>query len=433
MRNPDPVHMELSEDQAAGEGPVLDAMEQLREQVDIESLRLELQASHQRESALQATIDHGNKELSELQRQFQEFKRLMTPAVPAPATVSATHLAQPSPAAPTKGADILDRAYAYRKATKWPEWDGKAESFPTHAFLLRVKIEEDKPMLGSDRNICLEMFNSLPKEKQPRVDFWFREGGPERNYNWEKFLKHFEDQFEDKQAAQVAGDKLSRMRMGSAQTFESYLQDFELKLAQCGGRDWPSRSKVLHLDAGLNEKLKAELVPKSLDSDNYDKWVQKVRGVAGRLENLPNYKPKGTVQTRTWYLSKGGSAAQTVHEPPAKPTTVPATDHEGDTVMSGINSLKAQILALQEGFQRKPRARKRRGSGSKNLPPATWRSSDEVTRLISERKCIRCRQTGHIGLKCPSYGPAVRPSVNHVAEGNSGSEGASEEEHSENE
>ena len=49
-----------------------------------------------------------------------------------------------------------------RKTSKWPAWDGSNISFEAHVFNLKVKIEEDKLMLGSDRSICLNIFNSIP-------------------------------------------------------------------------------------------------------------------------------------------------------------------------------------------------------------------------------------------------------------------------------
>ncbi|RKF61623.1 hypothetical protein GcC1_154010, partial [Golovinomyces cichoracearum] len=38
-----------------------------------------------------------------------------------------------------------------KKEAKWPEWDGKSESLRPYLFELRVKIEEDRHLLGSNR------------------------------------------------------------------------------------------------------------------------------------------------------------------------------------------------------------------------------------------------------------------------------------------
>lgn len=170
---------------------------------------------------------------------------------------------------PTPRDPQLHTSNAVQKATRWPSWGGDSSSYDLHSHKLKVKIEEERHILGSDRNVCLGMLQCLPEDKQPRVEHWFRSGGPKGDYDWEDFLAFINEQFEDKTAKQTAGEKLSRMRMGQAQYFVDYLQDFELKLAQCGGLNWSSSAKILHLETGINEELKRQLVSKSLPSEDY--------------------------------------------------------------------------------------------------------------------------------------------------------------------
>jgi hypothetical protein len=47
------------------------------------------------------------------------------------------------------------------------------------------------------------------------------------------------NKFENKEAVQTAGNELQRMRMDDFQKFDSLLNDFEFKLALCGGAEWP--------------------------------------------------------------------------------------------------------------------------------------------------------------------------------------------------
>lgn len=175
---------------------------------------------------------------------------------------------------------------------QWPVWDGLQTTFDSYLFQIRVKIEEERNFLGSNRSICLNIFRSIPPIKQPRILHWFEIGGPNGNYQWDLFLNHIKEQFENRQARQTAGNLLQRMRMGENQFFIDYLQDFELKVSQCGG-SWSDNNKIMHLDTGLNSRLRLLLLSKSLPDDDYLKWVSKVKAVAGRLENTPNYRPKG--------------------------------------------------------------------------------------------------------------------------------------------
>ena len=41
-----------------------------------------------------------------------------------------------------------------KKEFPWPKWDGKTDTFANLRCQLRVKIEEDRHLLGSDRAVC---------------------------------------------------------------------------------------------------------------------------------------------------------------------------------------------------------------------------------------------------------------------------------------
>jgi hypothetical protein len=329
-----------------------------------------------------------NRELNERLRVLEEASRL------APASVQPTATTQ-------------------RKATKWPVWDGKVDSFKTHAYLLRVKIEEDKAILGTNRAICMEIFNSLPADKRPRVAHWFESGGPDGDYDWEVFLFTLKEKFEDKQAKQTAGDQLSRMRMGATQYFADYLQDFEFKLSLCDGLGWPDRTKIIYLNTSINSKLKEKLVSKSLPDDDYTKWTKKVSDVASRLENLPLYRSKDSTTTKTWYLSPVGCGGK-LSQDTLGPENAPKVDADGDTPMIGmsglsINALTSLINAIQ-GNGKGERQLKRKDK----RPRAPWRTPDEIRKLAAENKCYRCEKIGHLSSQCRAYRPPERPKAPKV-------------------
>lgn len=287
-----------------------------------------------------------------------------------------------------------------REASKWPVWDGNSTTFEAHVYSLRVKIEEDRQLLGSDRSICFNIFNSVPTEKRLRIQQWFQKGGPDGSHNWQAFLTHFNDQFENKQARQTSRSQLQRMRMGTNQYFHDFLQDFELKISQCGSSGYTDEMKISLLETAINPSLTNLLLNKSLPDNDYPRWISKVKRVAGRLENTPSYCPKGYSGKRTWYLQQNFSSN---HFTPGNSTVVsrPVVDADGDTRMGGVNTAKiakAVINALG-------------GKGllqSQDKPAAKWRSAEDFRQLLSEGRCIRCAQTGHKTRLCPKYGPAKR-------------------------
>jgi hypothetical protein len=155
-----------------------------------------------------------------------------------------------------------------------------------------------------------------------------------------ELLKRVKEQFKDKQAKQAAGSKLARIRMGDAQFFNDFLDDFEYLLGIAGEFEFISASKIIGLNSSINTTLKRNLVILQLQDDDYDTWVSMVRTVAGRLEALPEYRPRGTKNTVTWFLKEPGL----VSEAPAPRITKPGIDRDGDVIMEGVNKLEIKIL-----------------------------------------------------------------------------------------
>ncbi|KAI0991269.1 hypothetical protein K3495_g16918, partial [Podosphaera aphanis] len=174
----------------------------------------------------------------------------------------------------------------------------------------------------------------------------------------------------------VAGNLLNRMRMGSSQYFSDFLTEFEIKLSQCGGTQRDDESKISLLETAINAPLPQLLLSKSMPTDDYQKWVSKVRVVAARLENTPSYRPSGSTGRKTWYIPQNGSASNFIPENP-KDRAGPSIDADGDTKMSGINAMKSlrTIISALNGANK---------SQDQNKPRAKWRSMEEFKRLSEE-------------------------------------------------
>lgn len=65
------------------------------------------------------------------------------------------------------------------------------------------------------------------------------------------------------------------MRIGACQYSTDYLQNFELRVFQCGGMS--DVNKIMHLDTGIIAKLRHLLLSKSSPYDYYPKWIKKVK------------------------------------------------------------------------------------------------------------------------------------------------------------
>lgn len=164
--------------------------------------------------------------------------------------------------------------------------------------------------------------------------------------------------------------------------------------------------KISLLETATNSPLQRILLYKTLPDNDYSKWVTKVKGVAGRLENTLDYRPIGCSDKKTWYLPQDNSHKH-ITSTNNKPLNSPKVDADGDIEMGGIHSaqiVRAVINALN-GTEKISNSR----------PPAKWRSIDEFKRLTKEGKCTRCGQGAHKTRACPNYGPAKRSAqISHV-------------------
>lgn len=128
------------------------------------------------------------------------------------------------------------------------------------------------------------MMNTIPTDCRLRVSHWFSCGGPKRNWDYKKFIEHFNDNFENKTSARSAAFSLAKMKQGKSQPFSDYLRDFEYTLAQAKGLNWEDRIKINNLYRGLNDRITRALYPIEVSEDDYTHFVNQVRGVAGRIE-----------------------------------------------------------------------------------------------------------------------------------------------------
>jgi hypothetical protein len=235
------------------------------------------------------------------------------------------------------------------------------------------------------------------------------------------------DKFENKEAVQIAGDELQRMRMDDSQKFDSLLDDFEFKLALCKGAEWPDRNRIFRLNAMINAKLLNALITVDFPDNDYQSWVTRTRKIAAKLEARPGYVISRNVTT--WFIKKEGSSAffsrpQTARFSPEQPNT-PTTNSDGDIQITEINNAIVNLFItlvnqLGNKGQNPPNRGRNKSSRSfekagKTKARARWVPTSEASELIENGRCFSCRKKGHIARKCPEYRPASRPAgVNYT-------------------
>lgn len=151
-----------------------------------------------------------------------------------------------------------------KEASRWPQWDGTSEAYDLYIAQLSTKIESDWEFLGGHKSVCNEMINTLPKDRKLRVSQWFSCGGPNKNWDYQLFMQHYNNNFQDKTSARAAHRTLSNMKQGEHQTFANFLNDYEYTLARARGLNWEDSLKINFLYTGLNKRLTKALFSKEL-------------------------------------------------------------------------------------------------------------------------------------------------------------------------
>ncbi|KHJ34005.1 hypothetical protein EV44_g3125 [Erysiphe necator] len=218
-----------------------------------------------------------------------------------------------------------------------PKWNGKAEEFSFYMRRLMARIEREWEPYVDQGSICLDMIDSLPDHKRPRIAAWLEDNV--ENYCWRNLAEHFREQFEDKEERQAASKYVSRMEQSHNQLFLDFLKDSEYRMAPCREAFTPL-AKSMQFKASLNSRLRRALVGLDLPPlENNSEWVKKVTKVAIELEGLKDYRPVYSEFTTTNLgVSKGG-----VNVPVEKQSRL---DADGDVIMGESNALLSAIKSL---------------------------------------------------------------------------------------
>jgi hypothetical protein len=217
------------------------------------------------------------------------------------------------------------------------------------------------------------------------------------------------------------------MRMGDFQKFDSFLDDFEFKLALCKRAKWPDRNRILRLNAIINAKLLNALVTVNFSNDDYQSWIIRTRKIAAKLEARSGYVISKNVTT--WFIKKEEFSAffsrfQTARSSPEQPNTL-TTDSDGDIQITGVNNIIINLFIIlinqlgnkkQNPFNReKNKLSKSFERAGKTKARAKWVFTSKAFELIENGRYFSCKKKGHIARKCPKYRPASRPAeINYI-------------------
>jgi hypothetical protein len=219
------------------------------------------------------------------------------------------------------------------KAIKWPEWDGKRDSYSLFKWEVRAKLTNEHGKLGSNHAICTNILMNIPKEKKQRVIFWLQEqeriGG---GFLPEDFLQHMDDKFLDREEERKSLDKLDRLRQGKKQKFEDFRQQFEQLAAQAGTMAPNGPTKVAAMRRAINPLLSKYLITARLSYTDYDEYVAEVQSIATNLEAHSEFQGQSGSKKHYYHTeTPRPSFSKTVHQQ--------SRDLKGDTPILDVAAI----------------------------------------------------------------------------------------------
>lgn len=200
-------------------------------------------------------------------------------------------------------------------------------------------------------------------------------------------LQEMDDAFRDKNAEQSAAALLHACKQFKDEALASYLPRFQQLLARSPTSSADDKQKLYQLTNSLNQITQDYLVGRDLPNRYLD-LVKFLSFVGSQIERV------GRVKTRVYSIGQIGTfddgtkgiaggkllgAGNTVT--PYRPSLSidNSKDADGDTLMTGVNRIRAK-----------------------------WVTKKEIDRRIANGLCIRCGKKGHLINKC-HYLSAKRP------------------------
>lgn len=81
---------------------------------------------------------------------------------------------------------------------KWPEQDGTKENCNTYIDQLAVNFDVDWEILDGLKAVCNDMMSTISTKRGNRFAVQFATGGPNGDWDYELFIEHFNENFEEK-------------------------------------------------------------------------------------------------------------------------------------------------------------------------------------------------------------------------------------------
>ena len=310
------------------------------------------------------TADQPTIEALEAQRQslLAEVERLNQ----AKATAQAANV--PTSATPISAIAHIPRTK--QLAPRLSKFSGKREHYESWRMEAESKMLIDGPLLGDEQAQLGYLFASMEPEAQNAVKGIYKHvrQGQEPA---QELLAYMDRKYIDPNARMNALQKLSTMRQGANESFQTWYPKFETALYDAESAGTPDEEKINYLRQALNLAMQTALVGPTLYA-SFTAYVSAAYLVDSQLTHLRALK-QNLAPTQT-------AAAQWRSSPGLSPST-----H-----FSGSRPVRSYASALTTDGR------------------ARWVDQDEIKRRRDANLCLRCAGVDHRIAECTTR-PAIRP------------------------
>lgn len=212
---------------------------------------------------------------------------------------------------------------------------------------------------------------------------------------WVLFVERLHDRFRPVQASMVARQKLGKMRqIGSVSAYASAFQTVLTPISDMGDAD-----QVHHFVNGLTEHIRRRVWEKHPTS------LAQAIEFAAMVEAVGNFSRSAMPYSRAQGAgAPSGSVPMDINhvsveeeeENPSEPRfhDEPSSSRMESMVLAKLQALEAKLAAFgPTSSPAKPKSNSNRVPG--HLSPS------EISQLMRDGKCFRCKKSGHMKRECP--------------------------------
>ena len=231
------------------------------------------------------------------------------------------------------------------------------------------------------------------------MHWWEHEPDRQVVVTWREFVRRLHARFRPVQAAMLARQRIGKLRQGERHTVNQYVGAFQTVLTPIV--DMGAADQVHHFVNGLLPSIAAKVW------ERHPKTLGEAIDYAVSVEAMGNFgRSAMPFPSRSYGSHHGASSSNSV------PMDINHIDVESFIVdgddrraPSGVAQLDpvSTVMAKMEAMELKLNAMFGRGNQApgKKKSNTSGRFSEEIQKLMTEGRCFRCKEKGHMKNECP--------------------------------